>query len=240
MSGADATVSAVEALMLEKFETEPFHNLHLLYGTKLGTHAQGGTCSDKTLSFLSAAREQGFNVALHSGFIGGKEIHRLVRVHVGQRVLFADVGNGWPALRLYPADRDISYRCFGMGFRTEVREKRVAVFHEKNGRESRQLEIDVVGRPEREISADIAARFSSGVEYPFSKSLRFSLIVGDRFLFLRGNRLEIHSESGFEAVEGVDVEQVPAVVRDYFGYDVRPLIPKAQWPAPGGRTEEAR
>jgi hypothetical protein len=34
--------------------------------------------------------------------------HRLARVHVGGRVFFADVGDGWPALKLYPADRAVA------------------------------------------------------------------------------------------------------------------------------------
>ena len=219
-----ASVRAVEALMLEKFKTEPFHNLHLFYGKQLRSPELGGTCSDKTLSFVTAAEQAGFDVSLHSGFIGGREIHRLARVSIGGQHYFADVGNGWPALKLYPADREISHRCFGMGFRTEITAPRVTVFHERNGRESLQLEIDVRGRPEREIKTEIAERFSSGVVYPFSDSLRFSLVVGARFLFLRGDRLEIHSDSGFEKVEGIAEAQVPEVIQQYFGFDILPLL----------------
>ncbi len=212
-------IRAVEMLMLEHFKTEPFHNLHLIYGQRV--HAgRGGTCSDKTLSFLAAGKRAGFDVSLHSAFIGGHEVHRLARVRVGRRLFFADVGNGWPALKLYPADREISYRCFGMGFRTEVAGGRVTVLHEKRGRESLQLEIDVRPRPESEIRAQIEGRFSSGVVYPFSDSLRFSLVVGSRFLFLHGDRLEIYSDDGFEEVEGVDAASVPVVLRQYFGYEL--------------------
>ena len=213
-------VRAVELLMLEHFRTEPFHNLHLLYG-QIEPAPPGGTCSDKTLSFLAAGKRAGFDVALHSGFIGGREIHRLARVRVGRGVFFADVGNGWPALKLYPADRPSSYRCYGMGFRTEVAPGRVTVFHQKRGREALQLEIEVDARPEAEIRAHIEGRFSSGVVYPFSDSLRFSQVVGSRFMFLRGDRLEIYSDSGFEAVEGIDDARVREVLHDYFGYDVR-------------------
>ena len=90
-----AAVRAVEALMLQKFKTEPFQNLQLLSGKQPSSPRHGGTCSDKTLSFLSAASQAGFSASLHSGFIGGKEIHRLARVHVDGRVFFADVGNVW-------------------------------------------------------------------------------------------------------------------------------------------------
>ena len=60
------SVKAVEALMLEKFKGEPFHNLHLLYGKQLKFPNQGGTCSDKSLSFVRAAKYAGFDASLHS------------------------------------------------------------------------------------------------------------------------------------------------------------------------------
>jgi len=227
MSGANWTaqsVLAVEALMLEHFQTEPFHNLHLIYGPRINSVVPGGTCSDKTLSFVTAGIRAGFDISLHSGFIDGREIHRLARVRIGNQLFFADVGNGWPSLKLYPADRETSFCCFGMGFRTEIADGRVSVIHEKKGRESLQLEIDVRGRPESKIRADIERRFSSGIVYPFSNSLRFSLVRGTRFLFLRGDRLEIYRDDNFECIEGIDDSQVPGVLHDYFGYDVRSVF----------------
>ncbi|MCR9189774.1 MAG: arylamine N-acetyltransferase [Alteromonadaceae bacterium] len=215
---------AVETLLLDKFRSEPFHNLNLLYGRPRQSGLKGGTCSDKTLSFLSAAKQAGFDVALHTGFIGGEEIHRLARVSIGGRVFFADVGNGWPALRLYPADKETRFRCFGMGFRTEIEDSRVKVFHEKMGKESLQLEINVRGRPEDEIKAEIARRFSSGITYPFNNSLRFSLVMGERFLFLRGDRLEIYSDHGMQIVQGIEEPDVPEIILRHFGFDVGPLI----------------
>ncbi len=211
------TTAWLEALMLEKFRTEPFHNLHLLYSPNVQESLPGGTCSDKTLSFRDAALRAGFDVALHSGYIGGREIHRLVRATIDGRRYFADVGNGWPALKLYPADRETRFSCYGMTFRTSLKNGRVSVFHRKRGRESLQLEIEVDGKPEHEILADIKQRFSSGIVYPFSNSVRFSLVVGQRFLFLRGDRLEIYSEHGFEVIEGIGEKDLPEVVRTYFG-----------------------
>lgn len=221
----DESVQAVEALMLEHFRTEPFHNLRLIYGPRLESVVPGGTCSDKTLSFVAAGLRTGFDISLHTAFIGGQEIHRLARVRVGDKLFFADVGNGWPSLKLYPADRAVSFRCFGMGFRTELADGRVSVFHEKRGRESLQLEIDVCGKSDSEIRADIEGRFTSGVVYPFSNSLRFSLVVGNRFLFLRGDRLEIYGDGGFESLEGIDDSRVPGILHDYFGSNVRLALP---------------
>lgn len=224
MNGAShltALVRNVESLISESFRKEPFHNLNLIYGGRLHTPLPGGTCSDKTLSFIDKARQEGFDVFLHSGFIGGLEIHRLARLHIGGQVFFADVGNGWPALRLYPADRNISFRAFGMGFRTEVTKNRVTVFHEKNGKESLQLEIHVQGRSQDEIMTDIDRRFNSGVVYPFSNSLRFSSVVGKRFCFFRGDKLQIYSDDKFEEIEGIEDDQVPEIIHRYFGYEIR-------------------
>ena len=222
MNSIVASISAVEAIMLMKFNTEPFHNLRLLYRQDV-LPSLGGTCSDKTLSFLVAAKQAGFDAYLHSAFIDGQEIHRLARVHINNKIFFADVGNGWPSLKLYPADRQISYRCFGMTFRTKIVGTRVIVFLEKNGKESPQFEIDIHGKPEKEIQDDIKSRFNSGIKYPFSNSLRFSLIVGERFLFLRGDQLEIYSDRGFELVKGIKKEYLSTVLREYFGYNIERL-----------------
>ena len=203
---------ALEGIMLEKFRSEPFHNLHLIYRNHAISRVPGGTCSDKTLSFLSAAEEAGFEVALHSGFIDGKEIHRLARIRSHGRTFFADVGNGWPSLKLFPADADVDYRCFGMRFRSETAGSRIAIFHEKNGKETLQLEIERRSRPESEIRADIAKRFSAGIIYPFSKNLRFSCIIGERFVFLRGGRLEIYSDRNFEIIEGLDESVISKIL----------------------------
>ena len=137
---------------------------------------------------------------------------------------FADVGNGWPSLRLYPADRPTVFRCFGMVFRTEVTPRIVSVYHDNKGRESLQMEIPVNGRPETEILEAIKMRFRAGVAYPFANALRFSAIVGERFLFLRGERLEIYTDAGLEECRPVAPNEVSAAIRNYFGYDLTPSL----------------
>ncbi|WP_216648615.1 hypothetical protein, partial [Salinivibrio sp. VYel6] len=75
-------IGEIEGLMLEHFEKIPFHNLNLLYGQPSRAPVPGGTCSDKTLAFLHDVHELEADAYLHSAYIGGKEIHRLVRVIV--------------------------------------------------------------------------------------------------------------------------------------------------------------
>ncbi len=219
-TSARREVEGAERLVRKHFEQVPFHNLFLLYGDNLNGRLSGGTCSDKTLSFIKDARALGFSAKLHSGFIGGRDIHRLASLAIKGRQYFADVGNGWPALKLYPADEEISYRSFGMEFRTQLGDGRLAIFHKNRGKESLQLEIDLVGKPEDEIHADILGRLSSGIVYPFSQKLRFAQIVGDRFLFLRDQTLYIDTENGYCTLEYGSQEEALGALPKYFGLDV--------------------
>lgn len=214
------SVKAIETIIADKFRTEPFHNLHLLYDKVPNGLRLGGTCSDKTMSFIKTAAAAGYMASLHSGLIGGREIHRLARLVIEDSVFFADVGNGWPALKLYPASHEIQYSVFGMNFRTELCGSWIKVFHEKQGKETCQVEIDTQVRPKPEIEAEIETRFSSGIVYPFSNSLRFSQIVNGRFLFIRGDVLQIYSKEDYKTVDGITRSNLPIILKDYFGYNV--------------------
>ena len=219
-------VLAVEALMLEKFRLEPFHNLYLRGGHQPTTPAYGGTCSDKTLSFQVALRELGIAGSLHTACVRGEEIHRLVKLRLADRSYFADVGNGWPAIELYPLDDEVSYACFGMRFRSVIQGRRMSVYNIRNGLERRQMEVAFDGKGSEEVLADIAARFDGSAVYPFSHGIRFSQVVGDRFLFLRDDRLEIYSETeAYREVTGVDQSQLRETIKRHFGFDISVLMP---------------
>jgi arylamine N-acetyltransferase len=212
-------ITEIEQLLYKHFCTVPFHNLNLLYGQPLQTPIPGGTCSDKSLAFLSDIRALGAEAFLHSANIGGKEIHRLVRIRLNKHVFFADVGSGWPMLSLLPSGKEVSIECYGMKYRTEVRSNWIRVFHTKQGRENLQLEINTAPRSEREILDQIKSRYSSGIDYPFTQSLRFSLVVGDEFLFLRGHHLERYSKTGF-SVEELKRPLIPEIIEKIFGFNV--------------------
>ena len=224
-------VRAIEALILEKFRTEPFHNLHLKYGFPRTTPAHGGTCSDKTLSFHSALIQRGVAARLHSAFINGAEIHRLVKLTIGDEAYFADVGNGWPTIRVFPLERDVAYSCFGMRFHSVVGAREMSIYNTRNGTERRQMVIPFDSKSEPEILADIEARFDRGIEYPFSDGLRFSQVVGDRFLFLRDDRLEIYSPTEpFREITGLDPSRIKEILEDHFGFDLGVLEQGGQSP----------
>lgn len=214
----------LEELLLQHFKDEPFHNFFLLYNRQPLGKGFGGTCSDKSLSFLEAARSFGFDAYLHSAYIGGKEIHRLIRILIEGRTYFADVGNGWPSIKLYPADEEINYECFGMKYRTEITKNRILIFHTRNKKEVLQLEIDPKPKNENEIITSIVNRFSSGIRYPFHSAVRFSLVVNDTFLFIRDETLEIYSSDGVLFKTGVNKKNLSNVISENFNYDIHKLF----------------
>lgn len=218
------TVQLAQQILLDKFKTEPFHNLYLLNNVEPTTTVYGGTCSDKTLSFLEAAKAAGLDAHLHSAYIDGQDIHRLVRLEIDNQRYFADIGNGWPSIQLFSAATPIVYECYGMRYRTEIANGVITVYHLKRGVEKQQMEIDIEEKSEEKIRQGIANRFCSSITYPFRNQLRFSLIVGQRFLFIRGSRLEIYSSSGYEEVPCINVSELQNVVMEYFGYDIDSLM----------------
>ena len=119
-------------------------------------------------------------------------------------------------MKLYSADKEVEYECFGMRFRTRILGSRIAVFNERSGKEYPQLEIEIAARSESSIRAEITNRYEQGIKYPFSGGVRFAQIVDDRFLFLRDKRLEIHSASTVEILEEVTEESLPEVIYKHF------------------------
>lgn len=208
-------------LIHQKFIEEPFHSLQILYGESLGSNLPGGTCSDKTKSFIDDARKRGFDVSLHSAFIDGREIHRLARLNIDGRVFFADVGNGWPSLYPYPSDEPFIYSCFGMTFRTEISDNMISVYHQIENEEKLQMEIMLTERPEIEIINEIKDRFSSGIIYPFTDRMRFSAIVEGEFRFLRDETLYIYRPNGEKVQIIVAKNQWEIALEKYFGWKIK-------------------
>ena len=111
------SIYLAEKILLEKFQQEPFHNFYLLNNIQPTTTKFGGTCSDKALSYLKSVKTAGLKAYLHTARIGGEEIHRLVRLEINNQRYFADVGNGWPSIQLYPAFKPVLYECYGKNAR---------------------------------------------------------------------------------------------------------------------------
>ena len=206
------------AIITRHFREFPFHNLRLLFGEEAAASIPGGTCSDKAQAFLKDARDAGLEAHLHTALIDGEEKHRLVRLSIGGQTYFADVGDGWPTLQLIPASHETQFEVFGIRFRTEFRPAGLAILNARAGREVEQCTILAQRRSEAEITAQILRRFDGSKVYPFSGAVRFSALVDDRFLFLRGTQLISLERNGTEKVTGFLLEDTPAIIHDYFGY----------------------
>ena len=62
------------------------------------------------------------------------------------------------------------------------------------------------------------------ITYPFSNSLRFSLVVKNKFLFLRGEHLEVYTDDDFIVFDDITRGLVPKILKEQFNYDPAPLF----------------
>jgi len=213
-------IKLAESILLEKFKTEPFHNFRRLKETSAFVNCNGGTCSDKAISYVKALEKNGILAYLHSAIIDGQFNHQLVRIEYEGTSYFGDVGNGWPSVFVYPCNKEVKYRCYGMQFRTEIQGDLVKVFHTRNGRETIQMEFNSKPQSQQLIKKNIDNRFSNNIQYPFDTGLRLSLIVDDSFLFIRDSNLEIYSNKGFKRVGGISMINFQSIVKKYFSIDL--------------------
>jgi len=211
-------LKTAEAILLEKFRTEPFHNFKRLKSTSKFRSCIGGTCSDKTKSYIKSLKSQGIKASLHTALIDDNFKHQLARIEFGEHAYFADVGNGWPSIYLYPDYKEVNYSCYGMNFRTEMHQDIIKVFHTRLNEEKLQMEFSSKAQEQKIVRMHIENRFSDTLVYPFDKGLRFSMLVENNFLFIRNNTLQIYSENNFQNIEGISVKNLEEVVLNYFNF----------------------
>lgn len=213
-------IKRAEAILLEKFKTEPFHNFNRLKETSRFSECIGGTCSDKTMSYLKALEQNGIHGYLHTAIIRKQFNHQLARIEYKGNSYFADVGNGWPSIFLYPSDKEVNYMCYGMEFRTEIQDEQIKIFHTRNGRETIQMEFNRNPQPQKLIKKKIECRFSNDIHYPFDAGLRFSLVVEDQFIFIRDSNIYIYSNKGLKIIAGVTMINFQNIVKEYFSFNL--------------------
>lgn len=107
-----------------------------------------------------------------------------------------------------------------MRFRTTIENNVLKVFHFNRGVEKLQMEIDIKEKSEKVIQKNIAKRFSSDIVYPFSNQLRFSMVVGQRFLFIRNTTLKIYGNNYYEEIPHINITNLRKVIMTYFNYDI--------------------
>ena len=220
-------IDYVERLMMEKFVTEPFHNLYFIYKKKIEKLNCGGTCSDKTLSFYDNLNALGIKAYLHSAFIKNKEIHRLVSVELNNSIYYADIGNGWPSVKLFPKDYEIEYTAFGIRFMTKIKESCLEVYINRENKEYHSVDIPFQSKKNEEILKDIQNRFDDTITYPFSNGIRFSQIIDDSFLFLRDDTLFIYSNGQkVRKISGFEQKNLSETLKKYFHFDIEKILYK--------------
>lgn len=196
-------ISIIEKQLLQKFQLEPFHNLYSLAGINplknknffTTSHLPlGGTCSAKTISFCNAIKNQGFQVKIHSAFIGNdtdKMIHRLAAIQIKNNTYFADPGNGWISNKLFHQDEPMEHESFGVQLRSKVAGDYLEVFQSHSDAsmpEKKILRIPRFPICKSQIKNEIIQNINSPI-YPFTNGLRFSLVQKDHFYYLKDDVL---------------------------------------------------
>lgn len=191
-----STINKIESLLLKEYKTVPFHNIFMLHSIENKNLSLGGTCSDKVLHFKQVLAKHKIETKLHSSFINGVECHRMLRITIDSQIYFTDVGSGWPVQKLIPAFTPIEYSVYGMSFKTEILDSEIILYHKTKQEYKRMIRIPKKVKSEKAILLDIKNRYKDTSIYPFQNSLRFSLVKGDSFYFLKGNSLRIFNKIG--------------------------------------------
>lgn len=190
-----STIDKIESLLLNEFKTVPFHNLFMLNNIQNKQLSLGGTCSDKVLRFKEILLNNDIISNLHSSFINGKECHRLLSVIINDKKYFIDVGSGWPSVKLFPEHIGIEYSVYGMGFKTEIKDTEIVLYHKPISTKeyNKMLVIPKQTKAEENILIDIKNRFIDTSIYPFQNSVRFSILSNNKFYFIKGDQLRVYS-----------------------------------------------
>lgn len=224
--------SLTEKLLLHEFKTVPFHNLFYLGLCTPSVVLKGGTCSDKVLAFQKTLAQHAIESRLHTSLMPDwanpeadlQDSHRLLVMELGGERYFADVGNGWPSVRLFSFERAVHYRVFGIEYYSEITSESVDVYHLKEGKRTLSQRVPKQLTSEAAVRDAVDRRFSTGKKYPFSTGLRFAQVIGDEFRFLKKDQLQIYSQSG--RVERIALpsraDQIHALDR-WFGLDIKAL-----------------
>lgn len=219
MSGG-SLVDNVHELMLAEFRAVPFHNLFYLGLCEPNVLLPNGsgTCSDKVLAFRQRLLAEGIPARLHHAMINGQICHRVLALELDGARYFADVGNGWPSVQLFPADREVSYVVYGIEFSSVLNGGWLDVYHNKHERKTLSVRIPLVLPDERQVLQQIKDRFDGRTAYPFTDGFRFAQVRGDQFLFLKRNTLRVYqSDHALVTHDLPDRQAQLLALETYFG-----------------------
>jgi arylamine N-acetyltransferase len=217
-----SSIKEIESLMLKEFESIPFHNLFMLNNKNIAGSSVGGTCSDKVLHFRKILSKNGYKSKLHSAIINDKDCHRMLSIEINNKLYFIDVGSGWPIIKLIPAYEPTKFSVFGMTFKTELYAEKIILYHRTNQEFKIMCVIPLIEKKEEEILRDIENRFDDKSIYPFQSSLRFSKIIGEKFYFLKGNRLRIYHQNSMTE-KTLTLTEISQLIKTTMNFDLTNL-----------------
>ncbi|QZE15409.1 arylamine N-acetyltransferase [Halosquirtibacter laminarini] len=213
----------IENIIWDEFASVPFHNLYFLLNKRPVDPSYGGTCSDKVIHLYHRLNDLGVQVSLHASFINGEEGHRLLKVKCQGHSYFADIGSGWPSWHLLPLDTPYEYTSFGISYKTEVGSNSLNVHFIRPEKRSWQISIPYKSKSQEEIWYDIETRFEKDNNDVFLHSVRFSQIVEDRFLFLRGDELWIYTDNSAPTFISLKGTPLSNILLKYFKFNLGKL-----------------
>ena len=212
-------ISSIEAIILRKFETEPFHNLYFINQYEPSTTIFGGTCTDKVLSVYKELTTLGYECYLHTSLIKDVPSHFVLWIIIEDQVFLADVGNGWPNTRLFTLEGNTSYSSYGIRFDSVLRGEYLDIIQTRSGISRCSTSIPINKQDEEKARARIANRFNE--TYPFSNGLRFAQVVNDQFLFLRDLTLYIYNPgNNFPQKIKLKTDMIQTIISTKFRFDM--------------------
>ncbi|QZT37842.1 arylamine N-acetyltransferase [Halosquirtibacter xylanolyticus] len=217
----------VEQLILNEFMAVPFHSLYFYLRRRPVSLAYGGTCSDKVLHLYSKLLELGVKVQLQTSYMNDVESHRLLLIKIGGIDYIADIGNGWPSIKMFPTNEDYTYCAFGVGFHSRIFDDHVKIYREIDGFKKLVVDVPTVVKDEALIMRDIECRFNKDNNGPFLDTVRFGQVVGDRYLYLKDKTLFVYAEEQGLEVISMDGLSLFEIIDQYFYFDTKGFMEKS-------------
>lgn len=213
-------LSKLKKLLLDFYNTVPFHNLWLLEGERKNKdESLGGTCTDKTLYFHKIISQEGFYFRLHNAFINNEPCHRVLLGNFDGKNCLLDVGDGAPLIEPFFFNENKEHSFFGFDYIQKSDDNLFELFIMKPNGPSLSFFATNEIIPEHIIHKKIIEDFQNTSINPFHITLRFSKVVGNKFYRIENNILKIGSEKGIEKKEIISLSELEILFKNIFQFN---------------------
>ena len=225
-------LNSIEQTIYKIFEDEPFHNLYQRYGLAFPKYRMddGGSCSVKSLSAqrrLLNLTHCNIATELHDSIVhfnNHSYRHLVLKITHHGCIYFADIGNGWPAIKLFPTSHNIKFHCAGIGFYSKLYRKIIKIYQARDGKSFHYLTIPLTTKSEFHSKRQINEHFNHFNENRApNKELRFAQIIDNQFLFLRGNQINVYHED-YKKKYDISSKPIAEVLEKYFRFQLEEFL----------------